>query len=105
MIENENGFHKWNIQYNTITNSLKRVAKSKDGFYHIDGFAYSSLFGTRHDVWNRVAYKTAGCLTIHDLMINKCGRIVSKKKFQFEKEADRFHDINLLKQSTSNSNS
>lgn len=92
-----------NIQYNTISNSLKRVAKSKDGFYHIDGFAYSSLFGTRHDVWNRVAYKTAGCLTIHDLMINKYGKIVSKKKFQFEKEADRFHDINLLKLSISNS--
>lgn len=92
-----------NIQYNTISNSLKRVAKSKDGLYHIDGFAYSSLFGTRQDVWNRVAYKTAGCLTIHDLMINKYGKIVSKKKFQFEKEADRFHDVNLLKQSISNS--
>ena len=86
-----------NIEYGTIASSLKRLTKSSDGFFHIDGFKYSQCFGTRDEVWKRTAYKTAGGLTIHNLMINKHGKIVSKKKFIAEKDGIRLSEVNERK--------
>ena len=60
---------------------MKRPHRSeKDHKYHISGKAYSELFGSRQQVMNGTAYKTAGNLTKSQLMMNKWGRIVSKKK-------------------------
>ena len=82
------------VEYNNITNSLKRIAKNSDGLYHIDGKTYKLCAGTRHDVWNEIAYKTTGGLTKSDLLINKKGVIVSKNKFIHEKLHNKLEDYN-----------
>ena len=51
-----------------------------DNYYHIAGRRWSNLFGSREQVYNGTAYKTAGNLTKKDLFFNKNGRIVSAKK-------------------------
>lgn len=59
----------------------KRVRKSSDGLYYINGQAYSMLVGSRAQVYHRTAFKTPGGLKLADLYFNrKTGRIVSKKK-------------------------
>ena len=76
-------------QYNIITNNMKRIAKSADGFYYIDGNKYNKCFGTRPEVWNGDAYKTSGGLKKSELLMNKHGDIVSKSKFLYEKTSNR----------------
>lgn len=83
--------------YNNITNSMKKIIKNVDGFYYVDGIKYIRLIGSREDVWNGLAYKSAGGLKKNDFIINKSGTIVSKKKFLFEKQFDRLHDVNIRK--------
>jgi hypothetical protein len=80
-----------------ITNSMKRISKSSDGFYHIGNCKYNKCFGTRQEVWNGDAYKTTGELTKSAFIINKNGKIVSKTKFIQEKEFNRFEQVNLMK--------
>jgi len=89
------------ITYNNITKSMKRIIKSPDGFYYIDNCKYQKCFGSRQEVWNGHAYKTTGELTKSDLIINKSGKIISKKKFIQEKEFNRFETVNLLKKNRS----
>jgi len=86
------------VDYNNISNSMKRIFKSSDGFYHIGDCKYKKCFGTREEVWNGDAYKTTGELTKSAFIINKNGKIISKKKFIQEKEFNRFETVNLLKQ-------
>jgi len=86
------------IDYNNVSNSMKRIFKSSDGFYHIGDCKYKKCFGTREEVWNGDAYKTTGELTKSAFMINKAGKIISKKKFIQEKEFNRFETVNLNKQ-------
>lgn len=59
---------------------MKRPHRSEDGTYHINGKKYPDLFGSRIKVMNGTAYKTPGELTKKDLIMNKWGRIVSRKK-------------------------
>jgi len=60
---------------------MKRPHRSeKDHKYHISGKAYPELCGSRTQVMNGTAYKTSGNLTKSQLMMNKWGRIVSRKK-------------------------
>ena len=59
---------------------MKRPHRNDDGTYHIQGKKYKELFGSRHQVWNKTAYKTTGNLTRKHLLMNKWGRIVSNKK-------------------------
>jgi hypothetical protein len=68
--------------YGIVVNQiiLKRRDKGPDGFFHIDGHVYELLEGTRHDVWNGKAYQTSGGMIKTDLLINKDGKIVSKRK-------------------------
>jgi hypothetical protein len=89
-------------QYNTITKSMKRIAKSPDGCYYIDGAKYEKLFGSRDEVWNGDAYKTAGELTKSAFIINKNGKIVSKKKFIQEKAFNRLEAVNNNKKGGTN---
>jgi len=81
-------------QYNTISKSMKRITKSADGCYYIDGAKYEKLFGSRDEVWSGDAYKTAGELTKSAFIINKNGKIVSKKKFIQEKAFNRLEAVN-----------
>ena len=67
--------------YHMAIQSMKRVDRAADGFYHVDGKAYAQLIGTREQVWTCIAYKTSGNLGKDDLLVNKDGKIVSKKKF------------------------
>jgi len=68
---------------------MKRPHRAEDGHYHIHGKKYSELFGSRTQVMNGTAYKTAGELTKSDLVMNKWGRIVSKKKHITAKKEKR----------------
>ena len=63
--------------------------KSSDGFYHVKGGKYEILCGSRAQVMHGTAYKTTGGLTKSDLIQNKNGRIVSKKKHHHEKNFKR----------------
>ena len=80
-----------NISVNNDIRTFKHVRKynkSKDGKYHVHGFIYDKLMGTREEVWNNIAFHTSGELQKHDLMIstsvNNYGKIVSKAKHHVE---------------------
>jgi len=68
---------------------MKRPQRQEDGTYHINGNKFRELFGSRQQVMNGTAYKTAGELVKTDLMMNKWGRIVSKKKHASAKKEKR----------------
>lgn len=87
--------------FNDVLLNSKRITKAKDGFYHLFGKTYPKLFGTRTDVWNETAYKTAGDLTKNDLMVNRYGKIVSKKKFVTSKHEERLADFNMSRKNKS----
>lgn len=63
---------------------VKRHDKADDGKYHIGNNKYDLLEGSRAQVWHGTAYKTAGGLKKHELIMNH-GRIVSKKKSELAK--------------------
>ena len=69
--------------YGIVINQIrtKRRDRCDDGLFHIDGHVYKLLEGTRTDVWEGTAYKTAGGLIKKDLLVNKDGKIVSKSKY------------------------
>jgi hypothetical protein len=68
---------------------MKRPERAADGTYTVKGKKYKELFGSREQVMNGTAYKTEGLLTIDDLVMNKRGRIVSKKKYISSKKEMR----------------
>lgn len=68
---------------------VKRHQKHEDGTYHIGGKKYELLEGSRAQVWHGTAYKTRGGLKKDDLIHNKHGRIVSKKKHNTAKREKR----------------
>jgi len=61
----------------------------KDGKYHIGRGVYSELIGSRAQVMHSNAYKTTGNLKKKDLVMNKNGRIVSRKARKTAKENNR----------------
>jgi hypothetical protein len=68
---------------------MKRHDKGPDGLYHVQGKSYPQLEGSRAQVWHGTAYKTSGGLTKNHLMMNKHGRIVSKRKHSTAKREKR----------------
>ncbi len=68
---------------------VKRVSKGSDGKYHIKGHAFEQLIGSRAQVHHGTAYKTEGGLVKSDLLFNKHGRIVSRKKHVTAKREKR----------------
>jgi hypothetical protein len=86
--------------YGTVINTLsKNFTKNKNGTYNVNNKIYEKICGSREDVWNCKAYKTSGGLTKNDLILNKYGKIVSKKKCIQETSNNRFekYGINCLK--------
>lgn len=81
-----------------VKSGFKNITKNKDGKYHIQGKIYEKLTGTREEVFNEIAYRTSGELNKDDLIVNKSGKIVSKKKVIYETNNNRFEEINLKKQ-------
>jgi hypothetical protein len=78
--------------------TLKRPDRNADGKYNMNGRLYDNLFGSREAVWNETAYKTRGGLTKNDLILNREGNIVSKRKSIQETEYKRFvkTGVNLI---------
>lgn len=68
---------------------MHKSLKQADGKYHIKGSNYDMLVGSRTQVFNSTAYKTAGGLVKADLLKNKNGRYVSKKKHLTAKREKR----------------
>jgi len=84
--------------YETIVNTMPtKIIKNKNGVYDINNKIYEKCFGSREDVWNCKAYKTTGGLIKNDLMINTCGKIVSKKKSIHETIINRFEKCGINK--------
>ena len=84
--------------YGIIVNKLhKDFIKNKNGTYNINGVVFNKLYGTREEVWNGIAYKTTGYLIKKDLMINKLGKIVSRKKCIQETINKRFEKCGINK--------
>lgn len=65
-----------------VRKRIRQFQKQKDNFYYINDQKYEKLIGTRQEVWDSIAYKTAGELTKQDFLINTKGEIVSKIKSQ-----------------------
>ena len=70
--------------YGNVITSLKKIIKNKEGIYDIGEKQYELLEGTRQEVWDEKAYKTSGGLLKYNLIINKLGNIVSKRKSMSE---------------------
>ena len=68
---------------------VKRHQRQADGLYHVGGKTFKLLRGTRAQVWHGTAHETQGRLRKHQLMMNKHGRIVSKKKHETAKREKR----------------
>jgi len=80
-----------------IKDKIKNIKKNKDGKYYIHDKVYERLNGTRTEVYNELSFKTSGGLTKDDLILNKYGKIVSKKKCIQETATNRFEQVNLKK--------
>ena len=59
---------------------FKKNMRNKQGTYTIAGQVYQKNEGTRMEVWTGVAYQTSGLLQKADLLLNKYGKLISKKK-------------------------
>tara|TARA_B100001121_G_scaffold287715_1_gene285241 strand:- start:484 stop:798 length:315 start_codon:yes stop_codon:yes gene_type:complete len=68
---------------------MRKQHKHADGKYHINGSTFDVLVGTRAQVLHGTAYKTSGGLLAKDLVQNKNGRIVSRKKHLTAKKEKR----------------
>ena len=79
-----------------IYKMVKKHMKATDGKYHIHGHKYDALEGSRAQVWHHTAYKTPGDLTRMHLIMNKHGRIVSKKKHTTAKHEKRLVKAGFL---------
>ena len=75
---------------------VKKHMKATDGKYHINGAKYELLEGSRAQVWHGTAYKTPGNLLKGNLMMNKHGRIVSKRKHTTAKKDKRLVKAGFL---------
>jgi len=68
---------------------MTRYTKSSHGHYLIHGNKFEKLEGSRAQVVHGTAYKTSGGLTKSNLLMNKNGRIVSRKKHVTAKKEKR----------------
>jgi hypothetical protein len=68
---------------------MTRYTKNASGHYLIHGHKYEMLEGSRAQVLHGTAYKTSGGLKKHELLQNKNGRIVSRKKHLTAKKEKR----------------
>jgi hypothetical protein len=75
----------------------RAFTRNKDGGYTVDGNIYETLIGSRTNVFDGKSYKTTGGLKKSDLIINKYGKILSRKKSISEKISNRLEKINLAK--------
>jgi hypothetical protein len=94
--EDLNNCKNYEESINEITNTKKDVKNN------INGKVYETLIGTREEVYKEISYKTTGGLTKDDLLVNKNGKIVSKKKCILETQINRLEAVNLKKKKVVN---
>jgi hypothetical protein len=94
--EDLNNCKNYEESINEITNTTKDVKNN------INGKVYETLIGTREEVYKEISYKTTGGLTKDDLLVNKNGKIVSKKKCILETQINRLEAVNLKKKKVVN---
>ena len=70
--------------------------RQSDGKYHMSGRKFDMLEGSRAQVWHSTAYKTAGDLKKGDLLMNKHGRIVSRRKHATAKKERRLEKAGYM---------
>ena len=75
---------------------MTRFTKSANGKYVVNGKSYEMLMGTRAQVWHGTAHQTSGGLNKIHLIMNKHGRIVSKKKHTTAKHEKRLVKAGFL---------
>ena len=68
---------------------MHKHMKGSDGKYHINGQTFELLNGSRAQVHHGTAYKTDYGLKKKDILKNKHGRFVSKKKHDTAKKEKR----------------
>lgn len=68
------------IEPGQVIASFKKNMRNKQGTYIIDGKEYKKIEGTRQEVWDGIAYKTTGGIKKIDIISNKNGKLISKKK-------------------------
>jgi hypothetical protein len=66
--------------YQETIHNLKSYIKNKDGTCTVGGKTYKSLYGSRKDVWEGIAFQTTGKLIKQELILGKNGKIISKTK-------------------------
>ena len=76
----------------------RHTRSEKDHMFHIQGKTYKELSGSRVQVMNNNAYKTPGGLHKGDLMRNKWGRIVSRRKHKTAKRERRLEKAGFFAQ-------
>lgn len=72
----------------------RAFTRNKEGGYTVTGVIYETLTGSRENVFHGKSYKTTGGLTKSDLIINKYGKILSKKKSVEETRNNRLEKVN-----------
>ena len=75
---------------------MTKFSRTSTGKYSVHGKTFEQLIGTRAQVWHGTAYKTTGGLCKPDLMQNKHGRIVSKRKHTTAKKDKRLVKAGFL---------
>lgn len=75
---------------------MTKFTRSNTGKYIVQGKTYEQLIGSRAQVHHGTAYKTSGGLTHSDLIQNKQGRIVSKRKHSSAKRENRLAKAGFL---------
>ena len=68
---------------------MTRYTKTSTGLYVVNGKKHEMLEGSRAQVWHGTAVKTSGGLKKDQLVMNKHGRIVSRKKHSTAKRDNR----------------
>lgn len=77
-----------------IKDEFKNIRKNSDGKYHIHGKVYDKLNGPREEVFNEIAFRTTGGLTKEDIVVNKNGKLVSKRKCIYETNNNKLEQVN-----------
>ena len=68
---------------------MTRFYKKTSNGVSVKGHNYEQVIGSRSQVWHSTAHHTTGGLTKSQLMMNKTGRIVSRKKHSSAKRENR----------------
>ena len=82
------------LQSGQVLSALKKNMRNKKGTNTISGQDYQKNEGTRQEVCDGIAYQTSGLLLKDDLILNKKGKLISKKKCILAAEQNHLESYN-----------